>query len=164
MALNKLAGAEHFRARFFTRIVYTYKLRYASSMTSNRGISLLSSAGLVLMLLFGSATGARAAELVMFEQAFCEWCEVWDEEVGALYDKTDEGKRVPLRRVNIHKTRPADLKFIKRIIFTPTFVLIEDGVEVGRILGYPGEDHFWALLDQMIDRLPGGPVKRPSIL
>lgn len=164
MALNKLTGAEHFRARFFTGIVYTYKLRYASLMISKLGISILSSAGLVLMLLIGSNTGARSAELVMFEQAFCEWCEVWDEEVGTLYDKTDEGKRVPLRRVNIHKTRPADLTFVKSIVFTPTFVLIEDGVEVGRIMGYPGEDHFWALLDQMIDRLPHGLVKRPDIL
>ena len=137
-------------------------------MTSDRGISLLYSAGVILVLLFGNAAGARAAELVMFEQAFCEWCEAWDREVGVLYRKTDEGKRAPLRRVDIHATRPADLSGIKRIVFTPTFVLMENGQEVGRILGYPGEDFFWSLLNQMMKRLPGGlegsQEKRPGIL
>jgi len=125
-------------------------------MVSNRIKSLLSSAVLALALLFGCSAVARAAELVMFEQAFCEWCEVWDEEVGVLYGKTDESKRAPLRRVDIHKTRPADLDGIKRSVFTPTFVLMENGAEVGRILGYPGEDFFWSLLNQMMKRLKGG--------
>jgi hypothetical protein len=126
-------------------------------MVSGRRISLLCSAGLALALLFGGAVAARAAELVMFEQAFCEWCELWDEEVGVLYGKTGESKRAPLRRVDIHKTRPADLEGIKRIVFTPTFVLMENGAEVGRILGYPGEDFFWSLLNQMMKRLPDSP-------
>jgi len=36
-------------------------------------------------------------------------------------------------------------------LFTPTFVLMQDGVEIGRIEGYPGEDFFWGLLNQMIE-------------
>lgn len=141
-------------------------------MISGCRLSLLCSAGLALALLLGGSAVARAAELVMFEQAFCEWCEVWDEEVGVVYGKTGESKRAPLRRVDIHKTRPADLEGVKRVIFTPTFVLMEDGAEVGRILGYPGEDFFWSLLDQMMKRLKGGKDssqlsaknKRPGIL
>jgi hypothetical protein len=36
--------------------------------------------------------------------------------------------------------------------FTPTFVLLVDGVERNRIEGYPGEDFFWGLLGRMLDQ------------
>jgi hypothetical protein len=32
-------------------------------------------------------------------------------------------------------------------------VLVHDGREVGRIRGYPGEDHFWGLLGELFARL-----------
>jgi hypothetical protein len=35
--------------------------------------------------------------------------------------------------------------------------LLDDGREVGRILGYPGEGHFWGLLGELIERLPAQP-------
>ncbi len=90
----------------------------------------------------------------MFRQAMCEWCEVWDDEVGVVYDKTREGRQVPIREVDIHDKRPGDLNDIKPVIFTPTFVLMDKGVELGRIMGYPGEDFFWGLLDQMLKKVP----------
>ena len=111
-------------------------------------------AALTFALLVGATTGAKSAELVFFEQAFCEWCEAWQKEVGIIYSRTSEGKRVPIRKVDIHDERPADLSKIKPVIFTPTFVLMHNGAEIGRILGYPGEDHFWGLLNLMLERLP----------
>lgn len=90
----------------------------------------------------------------MFRQDFCEWCATWEEEIGGFYAKTDEGQRAPLRRVDIHQQRPADLTTLKPVIYTPTFVLVEDGSEVGRILGYPGADFFWSLLEQLLKNLP----------
>ena len=38
--------------------------------------------------------------------------------------------------------------------FTPVFVLIDNGREIGRIRGYPGEDHFWGLLGTLLAKLP----------
>jgi hypothetical protein len=116
--------------------------------------SLIHLAVLSFALLVSGATGTRSAELIMFEQPYCEWCEAWEEEVGIIYSKTSEGKRVPIRRIDIHGARPADLNKIKPVIFTPTFVLVQNGAEVGRILGYPGEDHFWGLLNHMLEQLP----------
>ncbi|MDB5580605.1 MAG: thioredoxin, partial [Bradyrhizobium sp.] len=55
---------------------------------------------------------ARAAELVMFEQAGCIWCEAFNREIAPVYDKTDEGRRAPLRRVDIAGQTPQDLAFI----------------------------------------------------
>lgn len=109
-----------------------------------------------------AARAANAAQLVMVEQQGCTWCEVWDEEVAPAYPFTREGRIAPLRRVNIHDPLPRDLKFIRPLVYTPTFVLVHEGREVGRILGYPGEDFFWGLLADLIAKLPAdkGPPTR----
>jgi hypothetical protein len=100
-----------------------------------------------------SLSNARAAELAMFEQAGCEWCEAFDRDIAPVYGKTDEGRRVPLRRIDITRKLPADLAFIDVERLTPLFVLVEGGREIGRIRGYPGEDHFWGLLGALIKKL-----------
>ncbi len=97
---------------------------------------------------------AHSAELIMYEQRHCEYCDQWNEEVGVVYDKTPEGKLASLRRVDIHKKIPADIDHIASGRFTPTFVLVNEGIEIGRIRGYPGEAFFWGLLGQMLKKLP----------
>ncbi len=108
-----------------------------------------------------SLSQAPAAELVMFEQAGCPWCEVFNREIGLVYGKTEEGLRAPLRRVNIDQTVPPDLGFIEVERLTPLFVLIENGKEIGRIRGYPGDDHFWGLLGVLIRKLDAPKVEQP---
>ena len=94
-----------------------------------------------------------ALELVMFEEDGCPWCAAWDREVGMVYGKTAEGQQAPLRRVDLHGPRPNDLRAITGVIYTPTFVLVEAGRELGRITGYPGEAHFWGLLGHILERI-----------
>lgn len=91
-----------------------------------------------------------AAELIMVEQAGCHYCERWNSEIGHIYPKTKEGKLVPLRRVDLRRL-PRDLSFASRPVFTPTFVLMDDGKELGRIEGYPGDEFFWFLLGKLFD-------------
>jgi hypothetical protein len=89
--------------------------------------------------------------LVMVEQHGCVYCTRWNAEVGPEYPITPEGRFAPLRRVNL-RNLPADLSFERRVVFTPTFVLMGDGVEVGRMEGYAGEDFFWGLLGRMLSQ------------
>ncbi len=93
---------------------------------------------------------APAAELVMVEQTGCHWCAKWNAEISNIYPKTDEGKRAPLRRVDL-RDLPDDVTFTSRPVFTPTFVLVEDGQELGRIEGYGGDEFFWFLLGRLLD-------------
>ncbi len=106
------------------------------------------------LLLISSFSNSIAAELVMLEEDGCPWCELWRKEIGGIYSKTEEGKAAPLRVVDIHGPLPEDLKFLVKGGFTPTFILVDQGKEIGRIRGYPGESFFWGLLAQMIEKLP----------
>ena len=111
---------------------------------------------IILALLLAPPAGA--AELVMFEQKGCVWCQRFDRDIAPAYDKTAEGRRAPLRRVDIAGPVPGDLAFIKRERFTPLFVLVDQGKEFGRIRGYPGDVFFWGLLANLIERLDRGEV------
>lgn len=116
-------------------------------------ISFLSSL-LISTLVFSQ--NARAAELVMFESSVCEWCDRWHEEIGSIYPKTPEGKCAPLRQIDIGGERPAYLSEIAPTRFTPTFVVVEEGREVGRLVGYAGEDFFWYLLAEQLKKISSG--------
>jgi hypothetical protein len=120
---------------------------------------------IVLALLLALAgTSVHGAELVMFTQKGCPWCERFDREIAPAYDKTDEGRRAPLRRVDIGQAMPADLAFVRRERFTPVFVLVDGGVEFGRIRGYPGDTFFWGLLAGLIEKLNRGETAVPEPL
>lgn len=88
--------------------------------------------------------------LLMAEEDGCYWCARWDKEVAATYSKTPEGQAAPLRRYDLYSETP-DVDFARRVRFTPTFILVRDGTELGRIEGYPGEDFFWGLLGKMLE-------------
>ncbi|WP_261385748.1 hypothetical protein [Tateyamaria omphalii] len=102
--------------------------------------------------LAGLPLGAWAdTYLLMAEEDGCYWCGKWNEEIAHIYPKTAEGQAAPLHRYDLHAEKP-DVAFTQRVHFTPTFVLVQDGAEVGRIEGYPGEDFFWGLLTMMFER------------
>jgi len=101
------------------------------------------------------AAPSRGAELLMFEERGCPWCARWHAEIGPAYPNTDEGRRAPLRRLDIHAPRPEGIALGPPLRLTPTFVLVERGREVGRITGYPGQDFFWGLLGELLARRDG---------
>ena len=115
-----------------------------------------------LLALTVTFADARAAELVMFTQRGCTWCQRFEREIAPAYEKTTEGKRAPLRRVDIAQPQPPDLAFILRERFTPVFVLIDNGREFGRIRGYPGDAFFYGLLDNLIAQMDRGEAVMPD--
>ena len=98
----------------------------------------------------GSKGPAKGLQLIMFEQEGCHYCEVWDANVGVVYDKTPEGRYAPLKKVDIHTDD--DVPNVKPVIYTPTFVLYKDGQEVGRLTGYISDDFFWGLLNPLLKK------------
>ncbi len=106
---------------------------------------------LMAMALSAAALPARAAtELLMVEQAGCIYCERWHAEVGGEYPLTDEGREAPLRTVRLRDMPIEGVQIARPVTYTPTFILLRDGVEADRLEGYPGEDFFWGLLGGML--------------
>lgn len=102
-----------------------------------------------LCLLALTALPAWAVELVMVEQVGCIYCERWNEDIGPIYPKTAEGKFAPLRRIDIGDVKD-EINVTRRVIFTPTFLVVEDGAELARMEGYAGDEFFWPLLTEML--------------
>ncbi|WP_439360752.1 thioredoxin [Bradyrhizobium sp. DASA03007] len=112
----------------------------------NRIIALLA----VTVALALASAASRAAELVMFERPGCVWCARFNAEIAPIYAKTEESQAAPLRRVDLNSPLPADLAGIDPGAFTPTFVVVKEGREIGRIRGYPGDAFFFGLLDRIL--------------
>ncbi len=106
------------------------------------------------ILAVAAATWASAVRaeptLVMVERQGCVYCAMWDETIAPIYPKTPEGQFAPLQRVDLRAGSPDDMTFARKVVFTPTFILMDDGAELARIEGYPGEDFFWSLLERML--------------
>ena len=122
----------------------------------------------LLLLLISAMTGAPAVlvsetraepgstvKLIMIEELGCPYCELWNEEVGVIYPKTPEGKFAPLSRYYKGDRRAGH---IGEIAYTPTFVIMQGDREVGRIVGYPGEEFFWAWLKEILAKAGFKPV------
>ncbi|MFZ5964950.1 thioredoxin fold domain-containing protein [Thalassococcus sp. BH17M4-6] len=107
---------------------------------------------LIAAALWLLSTGPLLADpqLVMVEQPGCVYCERWDEEISEAYPKTREGQHAPLLRADLRTGPPDGIEYDRRVNFTPTFILVEDGTELARIEGYPGADFFWGVLSMML--------------
>ena len=119
----------------------------------------LAAAAFIAISAFAAITcTASAAELVVFGSKRCPYCLAWEREIGRIYPRTGEARLAPLRRVDIEERRPADLTHLKAVHVSPTFVLVDGGQEVGRIVGYSGDQFFWPELKRLLSRLhPGSP-------
>lgn len=103
-----------------------------------------------LIAIFALSAAASAAELLVVGQPDCVVCKDWERDVGSAYAETDEGKIAPLRRVGIEKLTGTPYAFKQPVTDTPTFVLMNGTMEIGRIIGYAGEADFWNALRALL--------------
>lgn len=134
--------------------VFTYF--YAMGMSGHHPIRRHGRAAsrLVAVLLLFASGAARAAELVMFERAGCPWCRNWDREIAPIYPRTPEATRAPLRRVSLDQPLGPEWTLNPPVFYSPTFVVMDDGREIGRITGYSNAESFWGLLSGILRKLP----------
>ena len=97
-------------------------------------------------------TPAHTLELIMFETKGCIWCKKWHNDIGSIYSRTEEGKIAPLRLIEMNEGFQEQLNLNVPITVSPTFVLVAGKNEVGRIIGYPGEEFFWFLLSELLEK------------
>lgn len=94
------------------------------------------------------ASGKRV-QLIMVDDPTCRYCRMWNEAVGAGYAKSPEGRTAPLKRV---RRGARELAGLEHVVYTPTFIVMQGGEEVGRISGYSGPDYFYEDLREIFER------------
>lgn len=87
------------------------------------------------------------AVLVMVRDPGCPYCARWEAEVGHSYRASKEGKFAPLV---LRLRGDPGITNLEKIVYSPTFVMLAYGEEVGRIVGYQGSDLFWMQLEPLM--------------
>jgi hypothetical protein len=99
----------------------------------------------LMMSIAARWTPAKAAELLVFELPKCAPCLRFEHDVGRIYNRTEEGRLAPLKRLAFGKPTPA-YRFVSPTKVAPTFVLVDAGREIGRFEGYSNDELFWMSL------------------
>lgn len=119
---------------------------------------------LLLMVCGGAYRSAAALELLMFERAGCPYCLRWNRDVGPAYLASEEGRLAPLRRIDMDRREDPRIVLKVPVLYSPTFVLADEGREIGRLIGFIDAATFWGLLGKMINdhRNQTGPAPTPG--
>lgn len=109
---------------------------------------------LCLCLLALSPIGAAASslQLLVAHDTSCGDFARWQSEIGPGYAESKLGRGAPLLRVNMQGPWPNGLALASAPRQTPTFILIRDGQEIGRIEGYGEASRFWVQLNSLMNQ------------
>ncbi len=100
---------------------------------------------LALLAPFSFFTSAAIAgdKIVMFDSKSCGACKQFKREMAPVYRRSRLGKAVPLRIVDSNgRAMKRYRKRVHPISYTPTFVLMRNGREIARSVGYGGRKSF----------------------
>jgi thioredoxin-related protein len=100
------------------------------------------------------AAGKATQEIVVFEVQNCAYCGMFRDHVLPGYRKTPRADELPVRFVDLTVADIDHMNLQGPIQIAPTIVLMKDGAEVGRIVGYTGPEIFNQLVSRMLGAAP----------
>ena len=106
--------------------------------------------------------GRRRWILSCSSRRSCGTCKVFKREVLPIYAASPAGKVFPLWVVEMGGKAPFRLN--EPVTFTPTFVWVDNGVEVGRFSGYFGKEKFFSIVNKAANaHMNGGRHKTSAV-
>jgi thioredoxin-related protein len=93
-------------------------------------------------------------ELIVIEARGCPMCRLFRDEIAPAYRVTARAKRAPMRFVDVSFTDPATLNLAAPVEIVPTVVLMRDGAEIDRLVGYTGPEIFMSVVGRMLGDTP----------
>ena len=94
----------------------------------------------------------QSLRLMMVSEAGCEFCRAWRAQIAPGFDRSGPGVAAPLSEVDMDGPYPDGLALAGRPRVTPSFILLDRGVETGRVEGYVGARDFYPVLERMMTR------------
>jgi thioredoxin-related protein len=104
----------------------------------------------VAVALAAGSVPARAAELVMFDSPTCVYCKRFKREAAPLYNASRAARVLPLRIVQMGRD-PLGFRLKEPVGTTPTFVIVDNAIEVERFTGYSGAGEFLDMMNSLTD-------------
>lgn len=97
-----------------------------------------------------AAPALRGRALLMVEAPRCPFCAAFRREVLPVYAARPEGRAAPLTPVPIDGPWPDGLALARAPQASPTFILLDNRMEVGRFEGYDSPEGFWRALGKLL--------------
>jgi hypothetical protein len=95
-----------------------------------------------------------AIELVVIEARGCPMCQLFRDEIAPIYRGTARAERAPLRFVDVAHADLETMGLTAPVEIIPTVVLMRDGNEVDRLVGYTGPEIFMRAVGVMLGESP----------
>ena len=124
---------------------------------------LLTQIVLVLLILAAPVSSGRAGidpdatvpllgnlQLVVMEAEGCIYCTIFRRDVLPSYEDSERGKDMPVRFVDVNDVAKTGLELSSPIDILPTFVVVKDQREIGRIPGYVGPEDFFHAINYLL--------------
>lgn len=89
-------------------------------------------------------------QLVVLEVDGCVYCDVFRRQMLAAYKASKQGKKAPIRFVDINDPALGDIGLTQPVGMVPTFIMLENNQEIGRIPGLMGRQDFFRAIDYIL--------------
>ena len=82
-------------------------------------------------------------QLVVMEAPGCTYCDIFRRDVLPSYEASEQAKDMPVRFVDVNDLPKTQIELQSQIDILPTFVIVKNNAEIGRIPGYVGPEDFF---------------------
>lgn len=89
-------------------------------------------------------------QLVVMEAPGCIYCTIFRRDVLPSFEASEHGKDMPVRFVDVNDVEQSGLDLQSPIDILPTFVVVKNNHEVGRIPGYMGPEDFFHSINYLL--------------
>lgn len=89
-------------------------------------------------------------QLVVMEAEGCIYCTLFRRDVLPSYQVSERGKDMPVRFLDVNDVPKTGIELHSPIDILPTFVIIKDNRELGRIPGYVGPEDFFHSINYLL--------------
>jgi thioredoxin-related protein len=93
-------------------------------------------------------------ELVVMEAPGCTYCTLFRRDVLPSYEASPRAKDMPIRFVDVNDEAAEGLGLQSPVDIVPTFLVLKNNKEVGRIPGYTGPEYFFHTINYLISTAP----------
>lgn len=89
-------------------------------------------------------------QLVVMEAEGCIYCSIFRRDVLPSYEISERGKDMPVRFVDVNDVPKTGIELQSPIDILPTFVIVKDNHEIGRVPGYMGPEDFFHAINYLL--------------